>query len=73
MTSAYVFDRTAGLVHIRLAAAPEKCIADVRADAYDIVWTEAYRTGWNAAIAAVHQMLEGKKAAIEAVGRGAGQ
>lgn len=58
MTSAYVFDRTAGLVHIRLAAAPERCIADVRADAYDIVAVEKYREGWNAAIAAMGKVLE---------------
>lgn len=63
MTSAYVFDRSEGYVHIRLAANPKTCIACVRADAYDIIAAEQYTQGWEAA----------KRAAIEAVGRGAGQ
>lgn len=46
----YVFERSGGLVHIRLRTAPAKCVADVRSDAFDLVWVAAYQEGYAAAI-----------------------
>lgn len=45
----YVFTRSEGMVHIRLRADPVRCLACVRADAFEIVWTEALREAMAAA------------------------
>lgn len=43
MESIYLFERSEGLVHIRLRADPARCVACVRLDAYEIVVAEVRR------------------------------
>lgn len=59
--SPYLFDRTGGLVHIRLRADPARCIADVRIDAFDILWSEAKREAFAEAQAAAEKAAGGNR------------
>ena len=57
--SPYTFDRGPGLVHIRRKDG--QCIADVRTDAFEIVWAEAKREGHREALEAAQRIARGEK------------
>jgi hypothetical protein len=51
--SPYLFTKSEGNVHIRMASRPTSCVACVRADAFEIVWQESRK----AAIAEVMALV----------------
>ena len=58
--SAYTFERSLGSVHIKMQG-QARCVACVRMDAFDIVWTEAYAAGIAAARAIVERHAQAKE------------